>query len=372
MKTFPLHSISLEEAKQLQFKIIDTITKYFDGTEVLSLGDLGVVKGLNKPTYTKKIEKIFAEVFDAESAIFVRGAGTGAIRWGLISFMKSGDKILVHDAPIYPTSKVTIETMGFNVVKANFNDIEDIKKVISENPDIKGSLIQNTRQKIDDSYDLEEVIRSIKESNEDIKIISDDNYAALKVKKIGNQCGAELGSFSCFKILGPEGVGVLIGKKELIDKVYSLNYSGGSQVQGHEAMEVLRGLIYAPVSLAIQSEVNEELVRRLKDNEIPEIKDAFLVNAQSKVLIVELNEDIAEDILKVTPQYGAASHPVGSESKYEFVPMMYRVSGTFRASDPTLEKRMIRINPMRSGADTIIRILKAAIDEVKNIKKGTD
>lgn len=366
MKTYPLHSISLEEAKKLQFKIIDTITKHFDGREVLSLGDLGVVKGLNKPTYTKKVEGVFAEVFDAEAAILVRGAGTGAIRWGLISFMKSGDTILVHDAPIYPTSKVTIETMGLNIVTANFNDIENIKEVISKHPEIKGALVQNTRQKIDDSYEFEEVITTIKEANENIRIVTDDNYAALKVKKIGNQCGADLGSFSCFKVLGPEGVGVLIGKKDLIDKVYSLNYSGGSQVQGHEAMEALRGLIYAPVSLAIQSEVNEELVARLKSGEIPEIKDAFLANAQSKVLLVEFNENIAEEILELTTKYGAASHPVGSESKYEFVPMMYRVSGTFRAADPTLEKRMIRINPMRSGGDTIIRILKSAIDEVKN------
>lgn len=369
MRTYPLHSIELEEAKKLQFKVIDTITKHFDGREILSLGDLGVVKGLNKPTYTKKVENVFAEVFDAEAAILVRGAGTGAIRWGLISFMKSGDTILVHDAPIYPTSKVTIETMGLNVIKANFNNLDNIKEVISKNPEIKGALVQNTRQKIDDSYDLEEVITAIKEGNPNIKIVTDDNYAALKVKKIGNQCGADLGSFSSFKVLGPEGVGVLIGKKDLIDKVYSLNYSGGSQVQGHEAMEALRGLVYAPVALAIQSEVNEELVIRLKSGEVEGVKDAFLANAQSKVLLVELNEDIAEDVLELTTKYGAASHPVGSESKYEFAPMMYRVSGTFREADPTLEKRMIRVNPMRSGADTIIRILKSAIDDVKREAK---
>ena len=53
---------------------------------------------------------------------------------------------------------------------------------------------------------------------------------------------------------------------------------------------------------------------------------------------------------------------VGAESKYEFVPMVYRVSGTFRAADPTLEERMIRINPMRSGANTIIRIVREAIE----------
>ena len=55
MKTYPLHSISLEQAKQLQFKVIDAVTRNFQGEEVLSLGDLGVVKGLNKPRCTVKV-----------------------------------------------------------------------------------------------------------------------------------------------------------------------------------------------------------------------------------------------------------------------------------------------------------------------------
>lgn len=368
MNTFPLESISIDEAMNLQFKIVDRITENFNGIDILSQGDLGVVQGLNKPKYTKKVESTIAEIFDAEAATLVRGAGTGAIRWGLISFMKPLDKLLVHDAPIYPTSKVTIETMGLEVVKANFNSIDNIKEVIKNNPDIKGALVQVTRQKLDDCYELEKVIKTIKESKKDINIITDDNYAVLKTKKIGCQCGSDLCSFSAFKILGPQGIGVLVGKKDLIEKVSKMNYSGGSQVQGFESMEVLRGLVYAPVALSIQSKINEELVERLNKGEIPEVKDAFLVNAQSKVLIVEFKDKIAKEILSVTPSFGAAAHPIGSESKYEFVPMIYRVSGTFRESDPSLEERMIRINPMRSGADTIIRILKDSIDAVKKNK----
>lgn len=196
--------------------------------------------------------------------------------------------------------------------------------------------------------------------------MTDDNYAALKVDAIGCQAGADLSTFSCFKILGPEGVGVVVGKKEPVERIYKMQYSGGSQVQGHEAMDALRGLIYAPVSLAIQSEVNEELVRRLNAGEIPGVKEAFLANAQSKVLLVEFEKGIAEKVLAAAPQFGAAPHPVGSESKYEFAPMIYRVSGTFRAQDPTIEHRMIRINPMRSGPDTIIRILRQCMEQVQN------
>ena len=98
MKTYPLHSISLEQAKQLQFKVIDAVTRNFQGEEVLSLGDLGVVKGLNKPRCTVKVEKVFADTFDAPAALLVRGSGTGAIRWALTACLKPGDAILVHTA----------------------------------------------------------------------------------------------------------------------------------------------------------------------------------------------------------------------------------------------------------------------------------
>jgi len=44
--------------------------------------------------------------------------------------------------------------------------------------------------------------------------------------------------------------------------------------------------------------------------------------------------------------------------------MFYRVSGTFLKSNPQLEDYMIRINPMRAGADTIIRVLDEAVAKV--------
>lgn len=369
MNVYPLPSISVKQAEELQFKIVDTITKYFDGSEILATGDLGVVKGLNQPVYTRKTEMAIAEIFGARAAVLVRGAGTGAIRWGLYAILKDGGKLLVHDAPIYPTTQVSLEMMGVKLVLANFNNFEDVDRALAENPDISGALIQLTRQKIDDKYDFSEVISRIKSKNPSIKILTDDNYASMKVEKIGVQCGADLSSFSCFKLLGPEGVGALAGDEKLIRFIRECNYSGGSQVQGHEAMETLRGFVYAPVSLALQAEVGEELVRRLNAGELPEVKNAFLANAQSKVLLVEFKEEIAECVLDFTAKHGAAANPVGCESKYEIVPMIYRISGTFRKQDPTLEKRMIRINPMRGGADTIIRILRESILDAKTIER---
>ena len=364
--TYPLHSLSLEQAKALQFRVIDVITRHFDGREILSLGDLGVVPGLNKPVATKKAEDAIAEIFGAERALLVRGSGTGALRWALLSILRPGDTLLVHEAPVYPTTQVTAEGMGLNLLRADYNDPASIEQVVSAHRgEIKGALVQLTRQKIDDSYDLEAVVSQLKRLMPETPIVTDDNYAAMAVGKLGCQAGADLSSFSCFKLLGPEGVGALVGARRYIDAAEKWQYSGGSQVQGHEAMAVLRGLAYAPVALAVQSEVNEELVRRLNAGELPGVRRAFLANAQSKVLLVEFDTDCASAVLRVTPELGAASHPVGSESIYEFVPMIYRVSGTFRAHDPTLEHRMVRINPMRSGADTILRILGEALARVR-------
>ena len=74
---------------------------------------------------------------------------------------------------------------------------------------------------------------------------------------------------------------------------------------------------------------------------------------------------VTEQVLEEAEKLGAAPNPIGAESRYELVPMFYRVSGTFRATDPTITKRMIRINPMRSGDDTVIRILKEAMEKVR-------
>ncbi|MFL0268835.1 aminotransferase class V-fold PLP-dependent enzyme [Candidatus Clostridium radicumherbarum] len=360
MKTYPLESITLEEAKKLQFKVVDAVTRYFKGTEILSLGDLGVVQGLNKPRTTLKTECVLADIFEQEAAVLVRGAGTAAIRWGLYSIMKANETLLIHDAPIYPTTGVTVESMGLNTIKADFNNSKELIRTLKENK-IDGVLIQYTRQKIEDCYDIEEVIKQIRENLGEVPIITDDNYVVMKVKKIGAQLGADLSAFSMFKLLGPEGIGCVVGKKSYIDKIIKSNYSGGGQVQGHEAMAVLRGLTYAPVALALQGEVNNELVERLNLGEVKEVKSAFLANAQSKVLLVELEKPIAQKVIEEAEKLGAAPNPVGAESRYEFVPMFYRVSGTFRAADSTLETRMIRINPMRSGADTVIRILREAL-----------
>ena len=362
MEAYPLQSISIEQAIDKQFRMVSCIMHNFSGYEQLSRGDLGIHQPENEPLTTMKAEKAIAEFFGSEAAMLVRGSGTGAIRYGLSSILKANEKILVHKAPIYSTTKTSFEMLGLSAIYADFNDLSDIERVLKEDPEIKAALIQYSRQQLEDRYEMKEVIETIRRTR-DIPILIDDNYAVMKVEKIGVECGADLSCFSSFKLQGPEGIGVIVGKKCYIDLIRKMHYSGGCQVQGHEALDVLRGLVYAPALLAIQASTGEEVLRRLKAGEVKGVKDCSIVNAQSKVLIVELEKENAREVLKYAQELGALPNPVGAESKYEIAPLFYKVSGTFLAKDPTLIDKMIRINPNRAGADTVIEVLKKSIEK---------
>lgn len=358
MKGYPIPVMNLEEAKEAQFRLVDQIHREFVMDEFFQTGDVGLAPPRQFPVYTEKAERVLAAYFEAESALLVRGAGTGAIRAVLNARLRPGDKILVHDAPIYPTSLDIIQSMGLVSIFCDYHKLDEKKKEILADIDV--ALVQHSRQKPDDSYNLTEVLFNLKKMKPEIEILTDDNYVVFKAPKIGCQLGADVSAFSLFKLFGPEGIGCLIGRKEVLDAVRGKMYSGGSKVQGHEAMEALRSMVYAPVSFAIQSETADQIVKVLNAGE-PGIKQAYIVNAQSRVILVELEKPIAKKVLAASRGLGAASYPVGSESRYEVPALFYRVSGTFRAAYPEMEETTIRINPMRAGKETVLRILREAV-----------
>ena len=361
MKTFPLQSLTLIEAQQKQFALVDTICRHFPGAEFLTSGDLGLTPGLNQPRVTQRVEQVLADAFHAQAAALVQGAGTGAIRAGLAALLKPGQRLLVHDAPVYPTTRVIIEQMGLTLITVDFNDLSALKQVVDEQqPD--AALVQHTRQQPQDSYVLADVLATLRAAG--VPALTDDNYAVMKVARIGCECGANVSTFSCFKLFGPEGVGAVVGDADVINRIRATLYSGGSQIQGAQALEVLRCLVFAPVMHAVQAGVSERLLALLNGGAVPEVKSAVIANAQSKVLIVEFHQPIAARVLEEAQKRGALPSPVGAESKYEIPPLFYRLSGTFRQANPQSEHCAIRINPNRSGEETVLRILRESIASI--------
>ncbi|MDI6601942.1 MAG: aminotransferase class V-fold PLP-dependent enzyme [Thermoanaerobacteraceae bacterium] len=326
------------------------------------MGDLGVVPSYGRPTVTSKVESVIADFFGSEDAVLVRGAGTGAIRFALQALLKPGDRVLIHDAPVYSTTATTIEYMGLELIRADMNDTEAVLEALSE--DIKAVYIQHSRQKSSDRYDMYELIEAIRDAS-NVPIITDENYTVLKTRYIGTQVGANASCFSCFKLLGPEGIGCIVCDKNVADRIREMNYSGGGQVQGHEAMEALRSMIYVPVMVAIQAEEINKVADAINSGMIEGAKAAYITNAQSRTILVELCEPISAKVIEEADSLGAATHPVGAESRYEATPMFYRASGTFIKDNPEIKDYMIRVNPMRAGSETVLRILKEAIEKAR-------
>ena len=161
MEVYPLPSLSIMAAQRKQFALVDTICRYFPGGEFLTRGDLGLTPGLNQPRITQRVEQVLADAFHAPAAALVQGAGTGAIRAGLAALLKPGQRLLVHNAPVYPTTQVIIEQMGLTLITADFNDLSALKQVIEEQqPD--AALVQHTRQQPQDSYVLAEVLATLR------------------------------------------------------------------------------------------------------------------------------------------------------------------------------------------------------------------
>jgi hypothetical protein len=368
--TTPLPQLSLDEAKALQFRLVDIVHRHFDGHEALEAGDYGAPPDLGRPRATAKVEAVLAELFGAQDCALVPGAGTGALRASLMAALAAGSSVLIHDVPVYATTGVTFRAMGLDRWAVDLNDVEARRAMLRRGPDMV--YLQHSRQMLDDAFDTADVIREARELAPDAVILVDDNYTALQVPRIGVELGADLSAFSLFKVYGEPGVGAVVGRGDLIARIRDDAYSGGSKIQGPVAISTLKMLAFAPIALAVQSEVVGDVVDRLNAGEVPGVRRAEPGNHQERSILVELERPIAQRVLEVAWRFGAASYPVGSQSRFETNVLVYRLSRAMREARPDLAETMIRISPFRSGPDTILRVLRSAIEAASATPEPTD
>jgi hypothetical protein len=367
--TVPLPQLSLEEAKAFQFRLVDLMHRHFNGREVLEAGDYGAPPELGRPRSTARVETVLAEFFGAQDAALVPAAGTGAIRAALMAVLKPGASVVVHGVPMYATTAVTFRAMGLRRWQVDLNDREARQEMLRLGPDML--YLQHSRQMLEDAFDTGEVIADARELAPSALILVDDNYTALQVPRIGVELGADLSAFSLFKLFGEPGVGCVIGRGDLIRQIRDDAYSGGSKIQGPLAISSLKSLVFAPVALAVQSEVVGAVIERLNAGEVPGVARAEPGNHQERSVLVELEEPIANRVLDVAWRFGAAPYPVGSQSRFETNVLIYRLSRAMCEARPDLAERMIRISPFRAGPDTVLRVLGQAIAAAREAGPAT-
>lgn len=362
-RTYPLPVTTPEQALALQHRMVAATARHLpDGA--LFDADVGVVPGLGRPRTTARVEQVLADTFEAPAAALVQGAGTGAIRAVLSAGPWADDRrLLVHDAPDYVTTATTFADARADLVRVDANDPAAWAAAVRAPDAPRWVYLQHSRQQLTDRYDLAELIAVAREAGR--RVIVDDNYAAVRTPRIGSQVGAAASTFSLFKLHGPEGVAVVLGDQDLVDAVHRATYSGGGQVQGHQALDALRALVMVPQAWASQSQVTEQVRDRLAAGEVPGVVDAVLANAQDRCVIVLLDRPVAEQVPEAAARYGAAAYPVGANSRYEITPMVYRMSSSSLRARPELARWAVRVNPMRAGADLVLDILRSAIEDIR-------
>lgn len=359
-ETFPLPTVAVEDAIRRQFELLECTARHFEGQQLFE-ADTGVVPGLGRPRTTARVEAVLADFFGAEAAALVQGAGTGAIRSALGAVLDAGEDLLIHSAPVYRTTATTLRGLGVRTVEADFNDRGALEQALSGGR-FRYAYVQHSRQRLGDSYDPGDVLALCREAG--VRTVVDDNYAVFRVPRCGVELGAEASCFSLFKLHGPEGVGAVVGSQRLVGQVRAENYSGGGQVQGHQALDALRALTHVPVMWAVQSQTGAEVAERLAAGEVPGVAEARVANVQDRCVLVRLDRPLARELPAHAARYGAAPYPVGSNSRYEVAPLVYRMSSSSLDDAPALADWTVRVNPMRAGADLVVDILRRAVEDL--------
>jgi hypothetical protein len=367
--------LSLEDAIRTQYRLVDVAQRTL-GSDVVFSEDYGQARELatvgfgggGRPQATARVEEVLAAFFEAEDAVLVQGAGTAAIRAMLNAALEPGSRVLVHDAHPYKTTLPAMRHMGLDVVYADLGDHAAVERSLREHPP-DAVYLQHVPQQLGDCHELEATIALVRAVAAPAAILVDDNYAALRRPRIGVQLGADASALSLFKLFAPAPVGLVLASAETTGRIRADLSSAGCQVQGPDAMAALRGLVHAPVALAVQdasvraatAAINAEVER----GALPHVARAFAAQPGIRCVVVVFDRPVAEAFLRSAWRNGSPSRSVGEEAAYEFLPLFTYLAGTFLKATPGLERWAVRINPLRGGPETVLRILQAAVGDAE-------
>ena len=220
-----------------------------------------------------KLEKIYAQIFNAEDAL-VRPqimSGTHAINLCFSGLLKHGDTFISITGDPYDSLKTIIGLTGdsrnslikngmkyeqIELIDNDF-DINTIKTRLSKH-DVKLVEIQRSRgyseRKSLSIEKIERVIKAIREVNKDVIIMVDNCYGDFVEKKEPTDVGADIIVGSLIKNLGGGEVktgGYIVGKKEyVLDIAERFSAPGLGKEIGANLNQLLsfyKGLFNAPV-----------------------------------------------------------------------------------------------------------------------------
>ncbi len=228
--------------------VIDSLNKYYlEYTSNIHRGEYDLSVKTNK--LYDEVRKIVAEFVncDDKEVIYTSGA-TASINMLVFGYMKKhlkrGDEVLLnkaeHASNILPWMKLREEigiVIKYVPLNGNYElDLDNIKKTVtSKTKVISLAQISNV---IGDERDVYSIGKFAHDNN--ILFCVDGAQSVPHMSVDFKKCNMDFLSFSAHKMGGPTGVGVLVGRSELLKEMDPILYGGGMNDSFEEDGYVLK------------------------------------------------------------------------------------------------------------------------------------
>ena len=213
-------------------KMVDYYTKY---TSNIHRGDYdNAIKTNSEYDKVRDLVKDFIHAEDSKEIVYTSGA-TEALNMIIFGFfkniLKEDDEVLItkaeHASNILPWLVLQKE----KGIKVRYIPLDENYEITTQNflnsitPKTKVVSLAHVSNVIGDIRDIESIGNICKEKN--IYFVVDAAQSASHVPIDVQKANVSFLAFSAHKMTGPTGVGILYGKKELLDKMQPLKYGGG-------------------------------------------------------------------------------------------------------------------------------------------------
>lgn len=216
--------------------VVDKMIDYYlNYTSNIHRGDYdNAIKANKEYDSARDVVKDFIHASSSDEIVFTSGTteSLNLVAFGFFkNILKEDDEVLItmaeHASNVLPWQ--VLESKGFGHVK--FIPLNEDHELTVEN--LKNVITEKT--KVISIAHISNVVGDIRNINEIGKICKDKNIyfvvdAAQSVSHVDVDVVSANVSFLAFsghKMAGPTGIGVLYGKKELLDKMEPLKYGGG-------------------------------------------------------------------------------------------------------------------------------------------------
>ena len=217
-------------------RVVDSLVNYYTKhTSNIHRGDYDAAVVTNDLyDSTREVVKNFINCNDSNEVIFTSGT-TMSINMVVFGFMKKhlhkGDEVLLtkseHASNVLPWIRLS-EEIGIVIKYMDLDDdyslsVDSVKKSITDKTKVIS--IAHVTNVIGDVRDIESIGKICVENNIYFCVDGAQSVPHMKVDFI--KSNIDFLSFSGHKMCGPTGVGVLVGKSNLLSEMDTLFYGGG-------------------------------------------------------------------------------------------------------------------------------------------------